>query len=168
MASRLRRFERSGMTLYQPGVNLPMTLPGVPTLTPRLPGVGPRFPGVTPFNIPITLTALPQTVNLRLYRGDDFIFTLTVTDDVGNDLDLTGYEVRAHIRSNTESDVIAGEFDLDVVFNVITLHLTNATSRAIPLRSVWDCETIDTDDMVLTLTAGGIDLTPDVTRPPYA
>jgi hypothetical protein len=132
--------------------------------------IAPRFPSIGPTsdNVPVTLTALPQTVNLRLYRGDDFIFTLTVTDEVGNDLDMTPFEIRAHIRTRVEDALISGELDLAVVFNVITLHLTNATSREIALRSVWDCETIDPDGMVLTLTEGWIELTPDVTRPPYA
>lgn len=111
-----------------------------------------------------TVTSLPKTVNLNLYRGDDFVMTLTVTDDEGEAIDLSTADVMAQVRATPDAADIAGEFDAVTSDNVITLHLPWDVSATLPLRGVWDCR-VEIDRTVTTLAAGTLNLTADVTRP---
>jgi hypothetical protein len=113
---------------------------------------------------PVTLTSLPQVVNLDLYRGDDFALRLTVNDpDEETAADLSGAVVRAQLRTSSEADSTAGEFMVEIVDNVITLRLAAETSAALPGSLVWDVE-LDQNDWVVTLIGGRVTVTPDVTR----
>lgn len=125
----------------------------------------PRAVGIQTLAGLVVITALPAPVNLRLYAGDDFIFTLSVSWPEGIEIDLGEYDVRAQIRERTSSPDIAGEFIVSTDGNVIVLHLDSATSADLPARSVWDCQTTATDGFVTTLAAGTIEMTEDVTRP---
>jgi hypothetical protein len=120
----------------------------------------------TPFgrSDPELIERLPDTVNLRIYGGDDIGFSISVYDEHGQDADLTGATVRAQIRTTVEAEEVAGEFDPDLDGNVIRMHLTNSTTAALPRSTVWDCELTDSSGWVTTLVAGEIDTTPSVTR----
>lgn len=108
------------------------------------------------------ITSLPATVNLNLYRGDDFVLALTVSDSEGEPVDLSGAVARAQIRPTADGE-LAGAFDAVIDGNVVELHLTSAISARLPLRAVWDC-LIDESGFITTLAAGAITLVADVTR----
>lgn len=113
--------------------------------------------------LPIVLTSLPVTVNMFLYQGDDFDFTLIVLDPEGEpyDLEEVGATCDSHIRERPHAD-LAGEFVTAMEANEIYMHLTHAVSSVIPLRSVWDVQIV-VDGRVTTLAAGQITLTEEVT-----
>jgi hypothetical protein len=97
--------------------------------------------------------ALPAAVDLGLYQGDDFSMTLTVTDTVGNPIDLSGGSVAAQIRASRTSTTVAGVFTTTINVNVVTLALSAAASTALPQLCVWDCAL--TQGAVVTTLAGG-------------
>ena len=122
-------------------------------------------PPVAPIQLrsPQALSALPVTVNLTLYQGDDFTLRLAVTNNIGQPADLAGATVRAHIRASAASGEKAGEFAPTIVGSAILLHLTSAVSAGLPNRSVWDCD-ITINGRVTTLAAGTLTLRPEVSR----
>jgi hypothetical protein len=115
---------------------------------------------------PISIDALPQVVNLELYRGDDFSLAIVVTNDDGSDFDLTGYTARAQIRTTHDATEILATFTATIATNVITLHLPAVQAARLVAATVWDCE-IEAADLV-TLVTGKVTTSPDVTRDPAA
>jgi len=132
--------------------------------TPQRPLV-PGGPGVImPLSTgPTNLLALPATVNLTLYQGDDFTFRLAVYDAARQPADLDGATVRAQIRETAASEQVAGEFQPTIAASIINLHLTSAISAGLPARCVWDCE-ITIEGRVTTIAAGTIDQIAEVSR----
>jgi hypothetical protein len=112
---------------------------------------------------PQSIDALPLTVNLSLYAGDDFYLDLTVTNPDGTEADLEGMAARAQIRRKAGDDDALAAFDVDLEGNVIRLHLTSSASQGLSGKGVWDCQL--TDGTVATLTAGRVSFTAAVSRP---
>lgn len=117
------------------------------------------------------LIALPSCVNLTLYEGDDVILDIPVVDGDGTPLDFTtqgGIDVRAEIRADPASEDVIAEWEpisVDPLFpNVIRLHLTREANVSMPRHSVWDVQIIWMN-LLTTLVAGTITITPEVTRP---
>jgi hypothetical protein len=113
----------------------------------------------------VQLTALPATVNLSLYAGDDFTMRVDVTDADGEPFDLTGWLPESQIRARARSETIAGEFVATLDESAIILHLTPQVSAGLPSRCVWDVQiSRDEEHEVITLAAGTISMTAQVTR----
>lgn len=111
---------------------------------------------------PVTITALPQVVNLNLYQGDDFFLDITVTDSQGQPVDLSGSTSTAQIRKSAADATIMASFTVTPEGNVLHLHLVGADA-AVLTSGVWDAQ-IDTG-AVTTLVAGTVSITNEVTRP---
>jgi hypothetical protein len=113
---------------------------------------------------PSALLAQPAVVNLLIYQGDDFAFTLTVKNPDGSNTDLTGATFKAQIRDSAGSSTstLLATFTTSVAANVVTLSLAHADSAKLPLSSVWDCQMTRSGGSVVTLAAGSINLSPDV------
>jgi hypothetical protein len=111
----------------------------------------------------ITLTQLPRTVNLEIYRGDDFGMRLVLNDDEGNPADLAGGDVHAQLRVTHDSIDTLGEFVTEIEDNVISMRLPALVTAWLPLDAVWDVE-LTQHDWVTTLVAGTVKTQPDVTR----
>jgi len=115
---------------------------------------------------PTLIEALPEPVNMALYRGDDFAFQLTVTNPDGSAADLTGETATSQMRVTADTaDPPAGHFDCTIATNVITVVLANAVSKLLPAALVWDLQLTSGTGSIRTLVAGTISVTPDVTRP---
>lgn len=110
----------------------------------------------------ITITALPRTVNLRLYAGDDFAIDLTITDADGDPADLEGTEPAAEVRATADAQTVAAVFVVAVEGNVVRLRLPSAVTAELPWRGVWDCRLFG--GRVITLVSGTVSVTPAVTR----
>lgn len=112
-----------------------------------------------------TITRLPTQVNLALYKGDDFTFMVSVRDSAGQPVDLTGATARAQIRASIGATSILGTFvpTVDATAGNIWLHLEDTVSANLPAAGVWDVE-IDRDGDIVTLAAGTVSMTSDVTR----
>jgi hypothetical protein len=121
--------------------------------------------------VPLTsmgdLTALPAAVNLTIYRGDDFSFTLTVINRDGSPYDLSSSTVLAQIRTKADAaDPAAEVFTTSISTNVITLTLPSAASAALAAGSyVWDCQLSDSiAPSVHTIAGGSLTLVADVSH----
>lgn len=116
--------------------------------------------------VPITINALPQEVNLNLYRGDDFFLDLTVTDEDMQPVDLSPFQVRAEVRLRhpPETNPVLAAFLADIDDNIVHLHLTHLESEKVDERGVWDCRLYN--GLVTTLCYGRITMTDFVTMIP--
>jgi len=114
---------------------------------------------------PTTLTALPDIVNLELYRGDDFQFTLVVTNQDGSPADLSGFTATAQVRISAEDAGVAGTITAVITGNNITCSLAHTISATLPNAAVWDCQLTSAAGKLTTIVAGDVTMTADVTRP---
>jgi hypothetical protein len=112
----------------------------------------------------VVITALPAVVNLELYRGDDFTLRIDVTDADGAPLDLATAVATAQVRTEPDAGEVSGELVPSIDGSAVYLHLLSATSAALPLRGVWDCQIVR-GGRTTTLAGGTVNLVPDVTRP---
>jgi len=103
-------------------------------------------------------------VNLVLYRGDDFAFSLTVWEEDGAEADLSAATIRAQVRATPDSpDPVLTDLVVDITANVVELHLPAAESAKLPRTATWDCEMVR-NAWTTTLAAGNLVVNADVTR----
>jgi hypothetical protein len=106
--------------------------------------------------------------NIVIDQGADFSTTITVTDDAGDVVDLTGYtssgQIRKHYTSNTS-------FDFTMAFGVprstgqLTLSMGRAVTSTIEAgRYVYDVEITSSANTRSRLVEGIATITPEVTR----
>jgi hypothetical protein len=113
------------------------------------------------------IAALPLTVDLAIYEGDDFAMTVTVTETDGSPADLSGFTPLAQIRSSPQSDPPLASFMVSIDTaepSIIHLGLSHAATSALPPRAVWDCQVTDPFGRVATLVAGALVTVPEVSR----
>jgi len=103
--------------------------------------------------------------NLVIDQGTTFTTTLTVTDDDGTALDLTGYTGSAQLRKHyTSSNSVSFTVLVTPVSGEVTLSLTaNATANITAGRYVYDCE-LTNSGTVSRILEGIVTVTPQVTR----
>jgi len=111
-----------------------------------------------------TITALPVTVDLNIYAGDDFSFTVTVTNADGSTPNLTGQTAKAEVRVTPGDATALVTFTCTIATNVITLTLPHTASTGLPAATVYDCQLTDSGGAITTLIAGKITSTADVTK----
>lgn len=98
--------------------------------------------------------------DLSLMQGDTFSQTFDF------DIDLTGYEVKAQVRTWPEAQALAAEFTCTVTnaaTGTVVLSLTPEQSERIPRRAFWDMQ-ISKDGDVYTVVQGGVYGSREVTR----
>jgi hypothetical protein len=107
---------------------------------------------------PVDVVAQPLTVNLDVYQGDDFYLDLTVTDSVGNPVNMAGWVAAAVVRAAPGTRIVATfTCNVDTV-NTNVLHLLLPHSEAMNLqrKGVWDCQVTQLSGTILTLVAGSV------------
>jgi len=115
-----------------------------------------------------SINAVPPTLDLNLYAGDDVAMTLTITDDAGNPYDVTG-TLLAQVRKGHALEVVATLVAVAVTptLGVISLSLDGATTEALGEgggRHSWDLQLTDDDGLVTTLVKGTVSTTLDITH----
>jgi hypothetical protein len=109
--------------------------------------------------------ALPASVDLVTYAGDDFWINLRVFSSLGDPVDLTPFTHRAQIRTAPQSASVLGEFDITQPDpQTLKLHLPSAVSAMLPALCAWDVQISDDTDTVMTLATGALQVAPEVTR----
>ena len=106
--------------------------------------------------------------NIVIDQGADFSTTITVTDDAGDAVDLTGYicsgQIRKHYTSNTAYNFTAS-FGTPRSSGQITLSLSRVTTANIASgRYVYDVEITSAANTRSRLVEGIATITPEVTR----
>jgi hypothetical protein len=113
---------------------------------------------------PVDIVALPQVVNLTIYRGMDFTLLVDVTSPEGDPADISGRIVVAQIRGTPESDTVAGEFQPTIADSTIVLYLAASVTELLPDSARWDVWLCDYPRT--PLAAGLLTVEPRVTRCP--
>jgi hypothetical protein len=104
--------------------------------------------------------------NLVIDQGSTFSTDLTLTDENGDPLILSGYTANSQIRRWYTSSNVSASFStsINVESGVISLTLTaNQTSNLVFGRYVYDVE-ITNDSEVSRIVEGIVSVTPQVTR----
>lgn len=106
--------------------------------------------------------------NIVIDQGADFSTSITVTDNDGNVVDLTGYTARGQIRKHYTSSTAV---DFSFVFGsprssgIVDITLSNSQTTDMEAgRYVYDVELISTANVVSRLVEGIATVTPEVTR----
>lgn len=104
--------------------------------------------------------------NLFIDQGTTFETVLTLTDEDGNILDLSGSSAASQIRKSYSSSLTA-EFStsINVSSGEITLSLTaNQTGNIVAGRYVYDVELTDAESSITRIVEGVVTVNPQVTR----
>ena len=109
----------------------------------------------------LTISALPEIVNLALYAGDYFALDLEVIDAAGNPYDLSAAVATAEIRDNGSAQPMA-TFTATIDGSTIHLQLPSTEAANLAGNPAWDCQIADPE--IFTLAAGQIAVTAQVTR----
>lgn len=123
------------------------------------------FPGAAPDSNVLNSAAMPENVNMVIYQGDYVDMLITVKDELGDPLDLTGYSAGASLKSNFD-DITPIEFVCVVIPLVgqVTIYMSTAASSTLTAGDyVWDFQLINPDDDARTYLTGDVTVYPEVT-----
>ena len=105
--------------------------------------------------------------NLVIDQGATFSATITMSDEYGNLIDLSGFTGRSQMRKHyTSVSYVAFSVVLDTAESNITLTLTDGqTANLSSGRYVYDVEILDSSsNSVSRIVEGIVTVTPNVTR----
>lgn len=105
-------------------------------------------------------------VNLVVDQGATFETVLTLTQDNGDLIDLTGYSGTAQLRKHyTSSNSTSFTVTLGGANGTVTLGMSaNTTANIVAGRYVYDVELVDSGNIATRLIEGIVTVTPQVTR----
>lgn len=105
-------------------------------------------------------------VNLVVDQGATFETVLTLTQDNGDLIDLTGYTGTAQLRKHyTSSNSTSFTVTLGGANGTVTLGMSaNTTANVVAGRYVYDVELVDSGNVATRLIEGIVTVTPQVTR----
>jgi len=111
--------------------------------------------------------AVPATQNLTITRGDTEIVVITINDNAGIPINITGRTYRAQIRATKDSPTVSVAF-VCVVTNApageVTCTLTAGNSATLAAgKQYWDFEE-NQSGIVTTILAGTVTVLADVSR----
>jgi hypothetical protein len=115
------------------------------------------------------ISAVPPTLDLNLYAGDDLVITLTVVDDAGFPYDLTG-SLLAQIRKGHALEIVATfttSVGTDATLGVVVLALPAMETEALGEtggRHSWDLQHTNPDGFITTICKGAVSTTLDITQ----
>ena len=104
--------------------------------------------------------------NLVVDQGTDYSTSITLTDDNGNLVDLTGYAANSQIRKTySSSNAVSFSITLQEANGVVQLALTaNQTANMTPGRFVYDVYLTSNTSVKSRIVEGIVTLTPRVTQ----
>jgi hypothetical protein len=113
---------------------------------------------------------MPSKANLAIYQGDDYAAVVAVLDSSGAPADLTDLVAKAHIRvgyADTHPEVVM-EIGTTVNMNYIDLSISAADTEKLSGNYRWDLQLLAPDGKIVTILAGVVTVTREVTRAGYA
>lgn len=115
---------------------------------------------------PLNQGAMPGNYDLVIYKGDYVDIRVTVKDEVGNPINLTGYTPKAQLRTNYDA-VSAIDFTTTLVSPTagqVKIYLSSATSSTlVPGPYIWDFQVADPSGEVRTYLTGDVTVYNEVT-----
>ena len=110
---------------------------------------------------------VPAKQDIKIMRGDTEVFNITVTDDAGVAINLTGDTFASQIRYNRDDASAAATFACvvtDAVNGKVSLTLSATSSASLVAGpAYWDLQRTKSG-VVTTLVAGKCTILADVTR----
>ena len=105
--------------------------------------------------------------DLIIYQGDDYAATCTVKNEDGTPADIDGYTAQAQIRrAVADADpVVVVEIGCEVQSPLVLLSIPHAETEQLSGRYTWDLQLTTTEAQILTILAGKVIVTSEVTRP---
>jgi hypothetical protein len=116
---------------------------------------------------------MATTQHLTAIRGDDKLFDVTITDQDGNIVDITGFGAKFTVRKNYDdttaiisksSDSVTEIPFIDPTNGILRVILSNTDTNVTPCKYVYDVEMTDTLDRVITAVRGNFTIEADVSR----
>lgn len=110
---------------------------------------------------------MASKANLVVDQGSSFSTVLTLTDDIGDKIDLSTSNSSAQMRKwYTSSNAINFTTSINIEDGTVTLSLSaNQTNSIVAGRYVYDVELIDTNSGETSrIVEGIVTVTPQVTR----
>ena len=105
--------------------------------------------------------------NLDIFQGDDWSATVEVTNADGTPADITGYTAKAQIRRDVADEArrVEVEITTSVASPNVNLSIPHAQTQALSTGSyVWDLQLTSPADSIVTVLAGAVVVTREVTR----
>ena len=104
--------------------------------------------------------------NIVIDQGTTFSTVITLADENGDAIDLTGYSANSQIRKHySSSNSQSFSISLGGTLGTVTLSLTSTqTSNLVAGRYVYDVEVVSTSNVVSRIVEGIVTVTPEVTR----
>lgn len=111
-------------------------------------------------------TLYPSTGDLFLYQGADFVAVVTVENEDGTPVDITGWTARAQIRRDVADldATVAAELTATVESPNVKLSLLKDVTRELCGRYVWDLDLDSPDGACWPVMSGKVLVTQEVTR----
>lgn len=110
---------------------------------------------------------VPAKQDIKIMRGDTEIFNITITDDAGAAVNLTGDVFTSQIRYNRDDTSVAASFTTSIVDPIagqVRLTLSAASSALLTAGTAyWDLQRNDSG-VITTIVAGKCTILADVTR----
>lgn len=108
----------------------------------------------------------PGNMPMDIYRGDTSAWQFKLFEDESKQTpsDLTGVTAKAQIRDRSGGSKITDLTCEITLPNVILVTLSAEDSKALEItRGGWDLQLTYPDARVITIVAGGVTVTPDIT-----
>lgn len=107
---------------------------------------------------------MPAAYNLSIYRGDTTQWTFLIWSDASKTtpVDLTGYTAKAQLRDRPGGSTIVPTTVDIIIPNTLVMTLDSTDSKN-TVNGVWDLQLTSPDSTVVTIVAGQVTVTPDVT-----
>lgn len=104
--------------------------------------------------------------NIIIDQGTTFSTVITLADENGDAINLTGYSANSQIRKHySSSNSQSFSISLGGTLGTVTLSLTSTqTSNLVAGRYVYDVEVVSTSNVVSRIVEGIVTVTPEVTR----
>lgn len=110
---------------------------------------------------------VPAKQDIKIMRGDTEVFNITVTDNNGAAVDLTGDVFTSQIRYNRDDTSIAASFACTITnatAGQVRLTLSATSSSLLTAGTAfWDLQR-NNDGVITTIIAGKCTILADVTR----
>lgn len=104
--------------------------------------------------------------DLLIYQGDDYLATVTVANQDGSPVDLTGFTAQAQIREDVADNApeVVVEIAATVGTSTVELSIPNAETKLLNGAYRWDLQLTSADGFITTVLAGKVTVTAEVTR----
>lgn len=108
--------------------------------------------------------AMPANKDLVIYRGDYVELFVTLKDDDGDPIDLTGTVPRAVMKETYESTIKYGfTCTLGLATGEVRIFMPTSLSTTLTAKSyIWDFEILDEDGNTRTYLTGDVTVYPEV------